>query len=66
MRLTMGWAVAALLGLGSAHAQQSLPSYKVATTLTMPSGMQYMEPLSLNNLGQVAGFAHKLGGTFDS
>lgn len=69
MRLTMGLAVAALaglIGLGTAQAQQALPSYKVTTALTMPSGMQYMEPLSINNQGQVAGFAHKLGGTWPS
>ena len=55
-----------LVALGSAQAQQALPAYKVGTTLAMPSGAQYMEVLSLNNLGQVAGFTHNLGGTWPS
>lgn len=54
------------MALGSAQAQQALPAYKVGTTLAMPSGAQYMEVLSLNNLGQVAGFTHNLGGTWPS
>ncbi|MDI1258960.1 hypothetical protein [Aquabacterium sp.] len=58
----MGWIGPVFFGfaaLGSAHAQQALSAYKVGATLAMPSG-------ALNNLGQVAGFTHKLGGYWPS
>lgn len=57
------WMLGATLCVASAaQAQQALPLYKVSSTLALPSGAAYIETLSINNAGQVAGFTHQSAG----